>query len=219
VTKGTNRAKSTSRVNPGRHQQKCVIFAGADDRRGRGRPTSFKTKFVAQAERLAARGLTDSEIADFFEVTVRTLQRWKHDHPDFCRSLKTGKDEADTRVERALYQRAVGFEHDSVKIFLPAGAEGPVYARFREYIPPDPTSCIFWLKNRRPKSWRDRVEHTNLNELFDRMTPAELEEYARSGTLPEWFEVRRDGAHPIERHAKREEAEHDSHVKKRRTCT
>jgi hypothetical protein len=35
--------------------------------------------------------------------------------------------------------------------------------------------------------WIDRSETVNLNELFDRMTEAELERYAQDGTLPDWF--------------------------------
>lgn len=35
----------------------------------------------------------------------------------------------------------------------------------------------------------DRSEHISLNDLFDKMTTAELEEYAQTGTLPKWFEV------------------------------
>jgi len=30
-------------------------------------------------------------------------------------------------------------------------------------------------------------EHVHLNDLFDRMTPEELEVYAKDGTLPHWF--------------------------------
>jgi len=37
--------------------------------------------------------------------------------------------------------------------------------------------------------WIDRREQVNLNELFDRMSTRELEEYARDGTLPAWFPV------------------------------
>lgn len=37
--------------------------------------------------------------------------------------------------------------------------------------------------------WVDRVEGVNLNELFERMTRDELEEYAHDGTLPEWFQA------------------------------
>lgn len=35
--------------------------------------------------------------------------------------------------------------------------------------------------------WVERSERVDLNELFERMTVAELERYAREGTLPEWF--------------------------------
>ena len=35
--------------------------------------------------------------------------------------------------------------------------------------------------------WVDRKETVNLNELFDRMTQAELERYSQEGTLPDWF--------------------------------
>jgi hypothetical protein len=64
-------------------------------------------------------------------------------------------------VERSLYERANGYTYDAVKIFMPAGAKKPVYAPYREHVPPDTTAAIFWLKNRDPAHWRDvqNVEH------------------------------------------------------------
>ncbi len=38
--------------------------------------------------------------------------------------------------------------------------------------------------------WVDQSEQVHLNELFERMTPAELEAYARDGSLPAWFTAR-----------------------------
>src|SRR5215472_14595507 len=35
--------------------------------------------------------------------------------------------------------------------------------------------------------WIDRSETVGMNELFERMSTAELETYARDGTLPAWF--------------------------------
>ena len=35
--------------------------------------------------------------------------------------------------------------------------------------------------------WVDRTETVSLNDLFDRMTNEELENYAQTGTLPAWF--------------------------------
>lgn len=123
-----------------------------------GRPSSYKGSFAKQAAKLAELGATDQEMADFFEIEVRTLYRWKHDHPEFCQALKSGKEVADERVERSLYQRAIGYEQEEVKIFMPSGAEKPVYAPFRAKVAPDTTAAIFWLKNRRRDQWRDKVE-------------------------------------------------------------
>ena len=36
--------------------------------------------------------------------------------------------------------------------------------------------------------WVERSERVNLNELFGRMTPDEMEAYATDGTLPAWFQ-------------------------------
>ena len=35
--------------------------------------------------------------------------------------------------------------------------------------------------------WIERVEGTDMNQLFEKMTAEELETYARDGSLPEWF--------------------------------
>lgn len=127
-----------------------------------GRPTAYKEEYATQAEKLSRLGATDQEIADFFEVDVRSVYRWKHDYDEFCQALKAGKEVADERVERSLYQKAIGYEQDEVKIFMPAGAESPVYAPYRAKVAPDTTAAIFWLKNRRSGTWRDKaeVEHT-----------------------------------------------------------
>lgn len=122
-----------------------------------GRPTDYDPSFVQQAEKLALIGATDMEIADFFDVSVRTIHRWKITHEEFCHALKAGKEQADAKVERSLFQRATGFEHDAVKIFMPHGASKPVYAPYREFVVPDTTAAIFWLKNRKPEEWRDRT--------------------------------------------------------------
>lgn len=124
-----------------------------------GRPSLYEPTYAGQAQKLAALGATDIEVADFFEIDVRTVYRWKHDYPEFCQALNIGKEKADERVINSLYQKAVGYEQDEVKIFMPGGAEKPVYAPFRAKIAPDTTAAIFWLKNRKPADWRDKHDH------------------------------------------------------------
>ena len=130
----------------------------------RGRPTDFDDDFVKQAEKLCRLGATDSEIADFFEVSVRTIYRWKLDHEEFCQALKAGKDEADARVERGLFQKATGFEfieEQAMKVKLGPNEERIEVVEVRRYSPTDTTAAIFWLKNRRAAEWREKVEQVH----------------------------------------------------------
>lgn len=122
-----------------------------------GRPSLYSEEMAVQAKKLASLGATDAEVADFFGVDVRTIYRWKHEYDDFCQALKIGKEDADARVERSLYQKAIGYEQEAVKIFMPAGADKPVYADYIEKVAPDTTAAIFWLKNRKPAEWRDKT--------------------------------------------------------------
>lgn len=130
-----------------------------------GRPTKYKEEYNAQAEKLCLLGATDAELAGFFEVDEATINRWKNEYPEFCESIKRGKDIADANVAARLYQRAMGFEHDSEDIKIADGSV--VRVPIRKIYPPDPTSAIFWLKNRQPKKWRDRIDHTSMDEKIE----------------------------------------------------
>jgi hypothetical protein len=123
-----------------------------------GRPSSYKSEYAEQAAKLCLLGATDADLADFFGVSDRTIYRWQIEFPEFCQALKAAKAQADDRVERSLYHRAVGYTFDAVKIFQYEGA--PVQVPYREHVPPDTTAMIFWLKNRRCNEWRDRRELT-----------------------------------------------------------
>lgn len=130
----------------------------AAEKKKTGRPSKYRPECDKQAEKLCRLGATDRDIADFFEVSESTLNNWKLAHPSFLEALKRSKEEADTLVEQSLFRRAVGYSHPAVKVFMPANSPAPVYAPFVEHYPPDPTSMIFWLKNRQRDKWRDKPE-------------------------------------------------------------
>ena len=114
---------------------------------------------------MAATGMTDAEMADKLGVTEQTFNNWKTQYPKFFESLKRGKEKPDAIVEASLFARATGYKHEAVKIFMPAGAKEPVYAPYTEHYAPDPTSMIFWLKNRRPDRWRDKQDVYHSGDL------------------------------------------------------
>lgn len=117
-----------------------------------GRPSKYREEFNEQARKLCLLGATDKDLASFFEVSEATLNNWKHEHDGFLESLKAGKQLADAAVADSLYQRACGYSHQAVKIIVVD--KGVVHEPYTEHYPPDPTSMIFWLKNRRPDLWR-----------------------------------------------------------------
>lgn len=126
----------------------------------RGRPSPYKEEYAEQAAKLCALGATDQEMADFFNVDVRTFYRWKAQHDNFCQAIKTAKEIADERVERSLYEKAVGYERDEVDIRVVEGEI--IQTPIRKFFPPDSTAAIFWLKNRKPEQWREKqeIDHT-----------------------------------------------------------
>lgn len=144
-----------------------------------GRPTDYKPEYAGQAMKLCQLGATDFELADFFKVDTRTIYRWKHTYEKFCQALVAGKEKADDRVERALFNRAVGYSFESEKLF---GFQGAVTrASIVEHVAPDPGAAMSWLKNRKPGSWREKVEHSGqidshitVIELVAEPIPAEM---------------------------------------------
>jgi hypothetical protein len=119
-----------------------------------------KTTYTAAMNRrgyaAALLGLTDKEIGAVLGVSEPTVNNWKKAYPAFAESLRKGKDVADQKVAESLYKRATGFRHKAVKIMQYEGV--PVKEEYDEYVVPDVTACIFWLKNRQPRQWRDKQE-------------------------------------------------------------
>jgi transposase len=81
------------------------------------------------------KGCTEQEIANKLEIHIDTLIEWKKVKKEFSEALKAERGSADDMVEGSLFKKAL------------AG---------------DTTACIFWLKNRRVKEWRDKqdIEHS-----------------------------------------------------------
>ena len=134
----------------------------------RGRPSKYKDEFAEQARKLCLLGATDEVLADFFGVSRATISTWKIEHPGFLDALKAGKELADATIAESLYQRAKGYSHpeDDIRtVSLPGGGGSEiVITPTIKHYPPDATSMIFWLKNRRPDLWRDKREEERGSE-------------------------------------------------------
>src|SRR5262249_36037222 len=83
---------------------------------GKGGPVKYKPEFAKQAQKLCEAGWTDQQLAEFFAVDERTINRWKAEHVEFMSALKVGKDVADDIVERATFLAIVGHTKKVKKI-------------------------------------------------------------------------------------------------------
>lgn len=119
--------------------------------RKRGRPSLFTDQHVEQAFRLALLGANDEEMAEFWGITVVTLNVWKKTAPGFLAALMRGKLDADANVADRLYQRAMGYSHEAVKIFNDDGK--PLIVPYTEHYPPDTNAALTWLRNRQNGKW------------------------------------------------------------------
>lgn len=117
----------------------------------------------AQALKLARLGATDDDIASFFEVCRATIYNWRNEHPEFLDALKGGKIMADAEVASKLFHRATGYQHPDVDIKVIDGQI--VITDLVKHYPPDTTAAIFWLKNRRPDLWREKVEENKSDNM------------------------------------------------------
>jgi hypothetical protein len=124
-----------------------------------GRPTKFKDEMNEQAFKLCLLGAKDAQLANFFGINEDTLNEWKKTKPGFSESLKAGKDEADAAVAASLYHKALGYEHQAVKIVADAKTGAEHIVEYIERYAPDTTAAIFWLKNRQKEQWRDKTEN------------------------------------------------------------
>lgn len=126
---------------------------------------------------LYKQGKTDKQVAKAMGVSVRTLNYWKGRHPSFKAALMASKSIADDLVEAALFQRALGFTRRTRKQTVYYGQV--VNFTDAQYFAADIQAIQFWLKNRRPKKWRDKtqsdVNFNDLSKLSDEQLRAQLE--------------------------------------------
>ena len=123
---------------------------------------------LIKLEGWARDGLTDEQIAQNMGIGYSTLQTWKSKYQDIQDTLKKGKEVVDYEVENALLKRALGYMVKEEKLTK----DGEVVELERE-VPGDVTAQIFWLKNRKPSTWRDKPETDKADDMSEMLKNTE----------------------------------------------
>lgn len=116
----------------------------------------------------AAAGATAKEIAGKLRISYSTLRRYldqgsegDEQYAALWDAFTQACGEADDQVEAALYKRACGFEYVETKREQRIDKAGNVIelvTTTNKMVPPDPTSAMFWLTNRRRDRWKYRPD-------------------------------------------------------------
>jgi len=102
-----------------------------------GRPKyEITEQVIKQAESLAATGLTKEQMASALGISYQTFNERQKEYPEFLEAIKRGQHKGIATVTNALFQKAKGGDN---------------------------TAMIFFLKNRSPDEWKDRIDSTNTN--------------------------------------------------------
>ena len=111
---------------------------------------------------LASKGYTNEEIATTLNISIRTYERWLSAYPEFKASIREGRDLATAQVERALFNRAVGFKSTETERIQKIDGDGNAYTvkltTKEKTMAPDTAAATFWLKNRDSEHWKEKVE-------------------------------------------------------------
>lgn len=128
-------------------------------------------------------GLTDKQIANNIGIVESTLYEWKKKYTEFSEALKKGKEVVDIEVENALLKRALGYKYEEVTKELRDG-ELVETKRITKEVLPETLAQIYWLKNRKPDKWREKVVDTENEEQINNAKDIlfKIREMANNGT-------------------------------------
>jgi len=127
----------------------------------------LKKDSLTLLEAWARDGLTDEQLAHNMGITPSTLYVWKQKYSEISESLSRGKEIVDIEVENDLLKKAHGYNAEIKKTFkvkeVYYDEEGRRCEKERleqatdeVHVPSDTQAIMWWLKNRKPETWRDK---------------------------------------------------------------
>lgn len=151
-----------------------------------GYPSRYRSKLYDRVTgTLAAQGYTHVQMAEAIGISRQTFDVWRKDNPTFAKAIINGKKDADEVVIQSLYKSACGYCYEDIHVtsFRGKVIQTPII----KYQHPNPTSMIFWLKNRDKANWSDKqiIAHSIADSDFIKETPAQVAAKMDSSTAPQ----------------------------------
>ena len=137
-----------------------------------GKLTKYQPHVEPKLETIEAwyrNGADDKIVAGNLNVGYSTYLKYKQENPELMKVTIVGKEPADLKVESSLYNNAIGYYYTEEVAFKCKNIsfdengkrvekEEVVVAEVRRYAKPETIAQFFWLKNRKPKEWKDKQD-------------------------------------------------------------
>lgn len=135
--------------------------------------SKYETHVLPNLERItewAKVGATSKDIAAKLHISYSAFRRFLSEaesgnerYEALLEAFARGREVSDDAIETALFDRARGITYEERTVECVWNKATEVWEevctkRVTKYIPPDPTSAMFWLTNRRPERWKYKPE-------------------------------------------------------------
>ena len=112
-------------------------------------------RFPQIAKMLSSRGATQAEIAKCLDISVSQFKMWLTQYPELYEAVQAGNDTFTPRVERALAERAIGYEYTWEEEEINPVTGQKQLVRKHKYFPPEVSAIKYHLNNRAKDRWRN----------------------------------------------------------------
>ena len=135
--------------------------------KGQHFPAKWNERKIETAYLLALLGATNQQMADAMEVSLSTLQWWMRERPEFGQAVSEGKLGADTKVVKALYSCATGYDYEEEVATYDRPTKSYIKTTVKRHRPADTWAALKILATRHREQWSEthKVEFTQTNNV------------------------------------------------------
>lgn len=116
----------------------------------------YNSTWVGIVKNLRLAGFDEQKIAETLGIGVKAFEFLQYRHQDLRDAFLEAGAMADGMVAQALFERACGSKVEDQCVNV--AGDQVVITTYEKSYPPDTASIKFWLKNRQPELWKEKVE-------------------------------------------------------------
>jgi hypothetical protein len=157
---------------------------------GGKKENDYKPEYAELAALLVSvYGSTPTELGKVFGVNPSAIVMWINRHADFRSAIEDATRNTNIRVMARLFRQCMGYKIKTERLFYDGRRGKLVKGIYTEHKQPETSAMIFWLKNRMPEKWQDKMGvgidgsklAEDLKKIFDQeVTPdAALDTYQK----------------------------------------